>query len=68
MKKRVNACIRQCGGRFRDLIKHSFCSLAVTDLFMTVQCGRVCGGPDTVSECTDGDPYTTEDYCTYVDV
>jgi len=35
---------------------------------MTVQCGRVCDGPDTVTECTDGDPYTTEDDCTYVDV
>jgi hypothetical protein len=45
-----------------------FFPLAVTDLFMTVQCGRVCYGPDPVTECKDGDPYTTEDDCTYVKV
>jgi hypothetical protein len=35
---------------------------------MTVQCGWVCDGPNTVTERTDGDPYTTEDDSTYVDV
>ena len=35
---------------------------------MTVQCGRVCYGLDTVTERTDGDPCTTEDDCTYVGV
>ena len=61
LHQRVKAFICRCGGHFRHLIKHSFCSLAITDLFMTVQCGRVCYGPYTVTERTECDPYTTED-------